>query len=130
MKFIGFSIPWMFSCSAPITPQKPCQNFSITLPKSIKNPSKIYLRRHLKQDTILDRSWKALGAILDGFWPQVGGQVGAKLAPKSKNEGPKTMSKKRKAKRSRKFTRVHTSKGGWVPINHKPRASRGQSVGH
>ena len=32
---------------------------------------------------ILDASWMALGAIWDGFWPQVGTQGEAKLAPKS-----------------------------------------------
>ena len=29
----------------------------------------------------------ALGSIFDGFWAQVGGQVGAKLAPKSEEMG-------------------------------------------
>ena len=58
-----------------------------TLPKSIPNPSKIYFKRHLKQDTILDRSWKALGRFFGRFWPQVGGQVGAKLALKSEKKG-------------------------------------------
>ena len=41
----------------------------------------------------------ALGAMLGGFWVQVGGQVGAKLAPKRtnkeyKNKVNKKMSKK------------------------------------
>ena len=40
-------------------------------------------KSHKKEDAILDGSWRALGAILGGFWFQVGGQVGAKLAPKS-----------------------------------------------
>ena len=77
----------MFSCLAPTTPPKLSQNPPKTLPKSIQNPSKIYLQRHLKQDTILNRSWRALGWILGGFWLQVGGQVGAKLAPKSEKWG-------------------------------------------
>ena len=37
-----------------------------------------------KRDANLDESWRALGGILGGFWPQVGEEVGAKLAPKCK----------------------------------------------
>ena len=73
----------MLSCVTPTTLPKPPQNPAKTLPKSIRNPSKIDLKRHLKQDTILDRSWRALGWILGGFWLQVGKQIGTKLAPKS-----------------------------------------------
>ena len=39
--------------------------------------------------------WKALGANLAPKWRQVGGQVGPKLAPKSRKWRTKGMSKKR-----------------------------------
>ena len=51
--------------------------------KSIKNRSKTYR----KQDASWDGFWMVLGSIVGGFWAQVGGQVGAKLAPKSKEMG-------------------------------------------
>ena len=54
----------------------------------IENPSKIDANSDRKRDAILDASWRALGQIWDGFWLQVGGQVGAKLAPKSEKWGP------------------------------------------
>ena len=41
-----------------------------------------------------DGSWKALGAILGGFWFQVGVQGGAKLAPKSEKWESKNAFKK------------------------------------
>ena len=55
--------------------------------KSSKNRPKIDQKSGEKSYAILDGSWRALGAILDGFWLQVGGQVGAKLAPKSEEMG-------------------------------------------
>ena len=56
--------------------------------KSIKDRSKIDQKSNQKSDAILDRFWMALGSIFDRFWAQVGGQVGAKLAPKSEKWGP------------------------------------------
>ena len=59
--------------------------------KSMKNRSKIdqksIKKSDQKSDAILDRFWMALGSIFDRFWAQVGGQVGAKLAPKSEKWG-------------------------------------------
>ena len=40
-----------------------------------------------KQDASWDGFWMALGSIFGGFWAEVGGQVGAKLAPKSEEMG-------------------------------------------
>ena len=45
----------------------------------------------------------ALGKILERFLGQVGGQNGAKLAPKSEKWGSQDDVKKREAKRSRGF---------------------------
>ena len=51
----------------------------------------------------MDGFWKALGPILERFWAQVGGQVGAKLAPKSEKlelqDDVKKTSKKRSDKK-------------------------------
>ena len=55
--------------------------------KSIKNQSKIDPKGDRKQDASWDGFWMALGSIFDGFWAQVGGQVGAKLAPRSEEMG-------------------------------------------
>ena len=55
--------------------------------KSTKNRSKIDPKSDQKQDAILNATWKALGPISGGFWLQLGGQVGAKLAPKSEKWG-------------------------------------------
>ena len=49
----------------------------------VEDLPKINPKSDQKQDAILDASWMALGAILVGFWLQVGGQDEAKLAPKS-----------------------------------------------
>ena len=51
--------------------------------KSINNRSKFSPEGDRKQDASWDGVWMALGSIFGGFWLQVGGQVGAKLAPKS-----------------------------------------------
>ena len=61
--------------------------------KSLQNQSKINPKTYRKQDASWDGFWIALGSIFRRFWGQVGGQVGAKLAPKSKDMGTKTMSK-------------------------------------
>ena len=42
----------------------------------------------------------ALGAMLGGFWVQVGSQVGAKMAPKTKKKQYENYAKKRYKKRS------------------------------
>ena len=55
--------------------------------KSSKNLSKIYPKNDRKQDGSWDRFLMALGSIFGGFWVQVGGQLGAKLAPKSEEMG-------------------------------------------
>ncbi len=57
---------------------------------------------------MLDGSWRVLGAIWGGFWLQVGGQVEAKLAPKSEKWGFQDEVKKVRQKGhagSRDFTR-------------------------
>ena len=51
----------------------------------------------------------ALGAILGGFWAQVGGQVGAKLAPKSEEMGYQDDVKKSSKNKSREYMRVSAS---------------------
>ena len=48
----------------------------------------------------------ALGSIFDGFWAQVGGQVGAKLAPKSEERGYQDDVKKSSKIWSRDMPRV------------------------
>ena len=79
----------------------------------MKNQSQIYQKCDQISNAILDGFWKALGPILERFWAQVGGQVGAKLAPKSEKlelqDDVKKTSKKRSYKKwargfdSRKF---------------------------
>ena len=49
----------------------------------VEDPPKIIPKSDQKQDAILNAIWKALGPIFGGFWLQLGGQVGAMLAPKS-----------------------------------------------
>ena len=51
---------------------------------------------------MLDASWMALGAILAGFWPQLGGQDEAKLAPKSNIIGYQIEYQKKDANRMAK----------------------------
>ena len=60
-----------------------------------QNPSKIGPYWYQKQDQIFNGFWTALGSILDRFWIDFGGQVGAKLALKSVQEGVNTDVKKR-----------------------------------
>ena len=55
--------------------------------KSIKNQSKIDPKGDRKQDGSWDGFWMALGLIFGGLCAHVGGQVGAKLAPKSEEMG-------------------------------------------
>ena len=55
-----------------------------TLTKSTQETSKIDQKSHRKQDASWLGIWTPLGTIFGGFWLQVGRQVGAKLAPKSK----------------------------------------------
>ena len=55
--------------------------------KSTKNRSKIYPKGDRKQYESWDGFWMALGSIFGGFWAEVGGQVGAKLGPKSEEIG-------------------------------------------
>ena len=58
----------------------------------------------------------ALGSIFDGFWGQVGGQVGAKLAPKSEERGYQDDVKKSSKILSRNgHTRVPQWWGGLGP---------------
>ena len=75
----------------------------------------------------------AFGWLLDGFCndfgPKLGGQNGAKLAPKSEKWGSQDDVKKSKAKRLRRLARVMRVRGGWVPINTQSRASRGSQWG-
>ena len=52
------------------------------LPTWHQNSSKIKKTGDQKQDASWDGFWMALGSIFRGFWPPVGGQVGAKLATK------------------------------------------------
>ena len=86
--------------------------------KSIQNPSKIYLKRHLKQDTILNRSWRALGWIWGRFSLQVGGQIGTKLAPKSEKWGSQDDVKKRAQKQERGVARGGAGNGRVGPYKY------------
>ena len=70
--------------------------------KSTKNQRKSHPKSDPKQDAILDASWMALGATFGGFWLQVGGQVEAKLAPKSNKIGQQDDSKKQHPKKRSK----------------------------
>ena len=60
---------------------------------AVENLTQIYSKCDRKQDASWDGLWMALGSIFAGFWASVGGQVAAKLAPKSKNDGSKTKPK-------------------------------------
>ena len=55
--------------------------------KPTKNLLKFHPKGDRKQDASWDGFWMALGSIFGGFWAQVGGQVGVKLAPKSEEMG-------------------------------------------
>ena len=85
-KFSGFSIPWLLCCWVDFLIHFWLIFGGCGCRKSTKNQPKINPKSDQKQDAILDASWMALGAILDGFWSQVG-RIGAKLAPKSEEMG-------------------------------------------
>ena len=75
----------------------------------------------------------ALGSILERFWAQVGGQNGAKLAPKSEKWGSQDDVKKSKAKRSCGFMRVHPVRGGvgpYKPYIPEPPGGSQWAIGH
>ena len=57
---------------------------------------------------ILEGSWSGFGAILERFWAQVGGQVGAKLGPKSEKWRSQDDVKKYVVKVSRRCTQVYS----------------------
>ena len=79
----------------------------------------------------MDGFWKALGPILERFWGQVGGQVGAKLAPKSEKlelqDDVKKHQKKEATKSGRGGLRVESSRGPGPPVSLwlKPKAAFG-----
>ena len=85
--------------------------------------SKNQIQVKMNFEGLLDRSWVDFG-------PKLGGKLGPSWHQNLKNGGPKTMSKKVKQKGHASQRRVTQVRGGWVPINHQSRASRGQSVGH
>ena len=62
--------------------------------KSNQEAPKIDKKGYSKHDASWLRIWNPLGTDLGGFWVQVGGQVGAKLAPKSIKMESKMTSKK------------------------------------
>ena len=74
--------------------------------KSIKNQSKIDPKTDRKQDASWDGFWIAVRSTFDRFWAQLGGQIGAKLAPTSREMGYQDDVKKSSNKKSRKGTRV------------------------
>ena len=62
--------------------------------KSTQEVPKIDKKGYSKHDASWLGIWNPLGTDLGGFWVQVGGQVGAKLAPKSIKMKSKMTSKK------------------------------------
>ena len=97
--------------------------------KSSKHLSKIDKKRYQTSNAILDGFWKALGAILGRFWAQVGGQNGAKLAPKSEKWDTQDDVKKWALKHECKITRDHAAQGGGVPINNTIQSLQGAVMG-
>ena len=93
-KFNGFSIPWLLCCWVDLLIDFWLIFGGCGGRKPTKNQPKSHPKSDPKQDAILDASWMALGATFGGFWLQVGGQVEAKLAPKSNKIGHQDDSKK------------------------------------
>ena len=89
-----------------------------------KKTPKIHSKSNQKQDAILDASWMALGAILAGFWLQVGRQNGAKI---QQNWLKKVVEKRVKKSRHRELIKVCT-RGASDHRHHRSR-SRGRGKG-
>ena len=84
--------------------------------KSIKNRPNIDQKSDQKYDAILDRFWMALGSIFGWFWAQVGGQVGAKLAPKFEKWGFQDKVEKVIVQKPCDEFQSHASNGGSRPL--------------
>ena len=95
----------------------------------MKNQSQIYQKCDQISNAIFDGFWNALGSILEQFWAQVGGQVGAKLAPKSEKlelqDDVKKTSKKRSDEKWARGLTVESSRGPGPPVSLwlKPKAT-------
>ena len=83
-----------------------------------------------KQDASWDGFWMSRGSIFGGFWDQAGGQVGAKLAPRSEEMGYQDDVKKSSEIWRREGTRVNLVQAPkeslWDPLILEYKSTRGK----